>query len=135
VAALVALLVVVWVTAGSALAQPQVNVVVGTDGNLVLVGAGYRPGQKLALGVGQEVYPAFVDSAGEFEVPTGMSGSTSMPVAVHHIDTLAPAMIELAEPAPSPLAIAFAEDVLLAGAGLALLFAGLASIAFVRRAR
>jgi hypothetical protein len=132
----VALLAVVWVTAGSARAQPQVDVVVGSDGNLILVGAGYRPGQRLAVSLGSTVYRAFADSAGEFEVPTGLSGSTSLPVAVRRVETLAPAMLELAEPAaPSPLAVAFAEDVLIAGAGLAAVIAGLGAIAFVRRAR
>ena len=51
--------VVVWVTPSSALAQPEVQLETAADGRLLLVGNGWRPGQKLVVsqraGFGQQV--------------------------------------------------------------------------------
>jgi hypothetical protein len=136
----------VWVTASSALAQPEVSLAPAADGSLVVVGNGWRPGQRLAVSVGQDVYPIFADSAGGFEVATGQAGPIDQPLRVHRLDIAAPAMARLQyalefppdtapTSAPNPLAVVFAESVL-SGAGWGgLVFAGLGAIALVRRLR
>jgi hypothetical protein len=129
------LLVVVWVTAGSTVAQPLVRLDSASDGQLVIIGDGWRPGQKLVVSLGRDVFPAFADSAGEFEVLTGLSGSTSLPLSIRHLESALPAMAELTETAPNPLAVAFAEDVLAAATAVALAFAGLGAIVLARRSR
>jgi hypothetical protein len=136
-AALAALLVVVWVTTSSALAQQEVSMTPGADGNVLLVGNGWRPGQRLVLTVGRDVYPAFVDSAGGFEVATGTAPLAGQVVLVRPLAASAtPAMARLdleTEPGPNPFAVLFAESLLAGGGLLVGVGGGLGLIAGARR--
>ena len=92
-------------------AAPQVWLTHATDGTLIVVGDGWRAGQVLQVSLGRDHFPAYVDSAGGFEVPTGLAGSRG-PLAVRAPRDFAFAELPTADAArtPNPLAIAFAQS-------------------------
>lgn len=93
-----------------ALATSSVELKHAADGTLLVVGEGWRSGQPLVLTLGQERYLAYVDSAGAFEVVTGLTSSQG-PLVVHHPQSgdLAMLALEPTPPPPSPLAVALVQ--------------------------
>ncbi|HEV7663185.1 MAG TPA: hypothetical protein VGQ62_06590, partial [Chloroflexota bacterium] len=84
-------------------AEPLVSLEPAPDGTLVLIGRGWRPGQKLVVSAGPDVFAATADTVGDFEVQTGMPASGGPPVA-------------LAVRRPDPTSVAFTALPLLAPA-------------------
>jgi len=126
------LLVSLWGPASSASAEAEVAMSPAADGTLLLVGNGWRPGQQLALSVDDDVFPALADSAGGFEVRTGVpAGVSATPrLTVRRLDTSGPAFARLlptAEPPPTPhpLAMLFAESLAMGAIVFALSAGGL----------
>jgi hypothetical protein len=122
--ALALTLVIVGFAGGAriAAAQPQVSLDASPDGTLTLVGDGWRPGERLVVSVGRQVYPASADTTGSFEVRTGLApGGPPAPVAVHRQADLAAAFARLgpseAADRPHPFAVLFAKA-LVSGIGL-----------------
>lgn len=95
------------------LAAPQASVEPGANGMVRVVGNGWRPGDQLALTLGQNHYDAFVDSAGGFDVATGLPRLQGA-LAVHHVARMEATTIT--SPPASPLAIWFAQSVLMGAA-------------------
>jgi hypothetical protein len=93
-----------------ALAASDVAVGHATDGSVVVVGSGFRPESELIVGLGETYFPAYVDSAGAFEVNTGLLGFTG-DLGVHH-SARSMAILPLANAAPHPLAVLFAHGLL-----------------------
>jgi hypothetical protein len=129
---LTALLVVALLgSAGTALAQAEVSLQPATDGTLILVGNGWRPGQRLAVTVGHDVYPAMADSAGGFEVRTGQAatGSTEPTLSVRRqtTSTFAFAALSAGPPRdePHPFAVLFAQSLAMGTALFALSAGGI----------
>lgn len=109
-----ALLVVLFIgalllPAQAVLAASTVELKHASDGTLVIVGEGWRAG-PLVVSLGQDRFTAYVDSAGDFEVRTGLTLAQG-PIAVHHAQPSDMAMLALdvAPSPPSPLAIALIE--------------------------
>jgi hypothetical protein len=107
--------------AGSAWAEPEVSLQGADDGTALLVGSGWRPGQRLIVSVGRDAYAALADSAGGFEVHTSLplDASLGMALSVRPFSTAtlnfgslgqqaAPAPVPAA---PHPLAILFAQSI------------------------
>jgi hypothetical protein len=69
-------------TASLALAVPLVSLDAAPDGTLRLVGNGWRPGQRLVVSVGPDLFAAVADSTGSFEVATGLTASAGPPATV-----------------------------------------------------
>ena len=115
----------------SAFAEPLVSLEPATDGTLLLVGKGWRPGQKLVVSAGRDLFPATADGAGDFEVATGLPAAVGpgTRLSVKRQDPSLMAMAQLIVPpltqAPNPLAVLFAQSLatgaeLLALSGVAL---------------
>jgi hypothetical protein len=111
-------------TFGVAEAAPEMWLTHAQDGTLVVVGDGWRAGQVLVISLGGARFPAFVDSAGGFEVATGVvSYQGALAVADPRAAALAQQASARSEaPSPSPLAVAFAQNL---AAGMELLASGL----------
>ena len=96
------------------------------DGTLVVVGSGWRPGHRLVVSLGQELFTTYADGAGDFEIPTGLS-TYHGDLTVHRVTRMA---LPRAPLAPHPVAVllaqGFAEGAALTGAliGLAMLTIG-----------
>jgi hypothetical protein len=109
--------------ASTALAQAEVTLEPAADDTLLLVGTGWRSGQRLSITVGHDVFPALADSVGGFEIRTGQPVSTaaSAILSVHREDTSALTILALrAAPTPDephPFAVLFAQG-LATGAAL-----------------
>jgi hypothetical protein len=134
------LLVSLMGTASSALAEAEVALSPAGDGTLLLVGSGWRPGQQLAVSLDDDVFPALADSAGGFEVRTGVpAGGTAPPrLTVRRLDTSAPAFARLLPtseppPTPHPLAILFAESLAMGAILFALSAGGLGALTVALR--
>jgi hypothetical protein len=110
--------------ASIAWAEPEVSMRGADDGTVVLVGSGWRPGQRLIVSVGRDAYPALADSAGSFEVHTSLpyDGNADAQLAVRPFSTStlnfgllgqppAPPAPPIAPAAPHPLAILFAQSI------------------------
>ena len=124
---------------GSALAQAEVSLEPATDGTLVLVGNGWRPGQRLVVTVGHDVYPAMADSAGGFELRTGQAATGAAPplltVRRQELSTLAFAALG-ADPRhdqPHPFAVLFAESLAMGAALFALTAGGISAVVVAGR--
>ena len=89
----------------SALAAPQASFEAGADGRVRLVGDGWRPGDQLAFTLGRDRFEAFVDSAGGFEVATGLA-SFKGPMAVRHLGRMEAMLPAAARPHPLALWLA-----------------------------
>jgi hypothetical protein len=125
--------------AGPALAQADVSLVPAPDGTLVLVGDGWRPGQRLVVTVGHDVYPAMADSAGGFELRTGQAATGAAPplltVRRQELSTLAFAALG-ADPRrdqPHPFAILFAQSLAMGAALFALTAGGISALVLTGR--
>jgi hypothetical protein len=123
---------------GSALAQAEVSLEPAPDGTLVLVGNGWRPGQRLVVTVGHDVYPAMADSAGGFELRTGQAATGAAPllsVRRQEVSTLALAALG-ADPRrdqPHPFAVLFAESLAMGAALFALTAGGISAVVVAGR--
>jgi hypothetical protein len=119
-------------TTSVALAEPRVSLDPAPDGSLVLVGSGWRPGQRMMVSVGRDQFPVQADSVGDFEVPTGLAatGAPQEPLAVHGpYPQITPAMLALIRPndTPHPFAVLFAQSLM---TGMVLLGLSAAGIGF-----
>jgi hypothetical protein len=108
--------------ASTALAQAEVTLEPAADDTLLLVGTGWRSGQRLSITVGHDVFPALADSVGGFEIRTGQPVSTaaSATLSVHRENTSALFLALRAAPTldePHPFAVLFAQG-LATGAAL-----------------
>ena len=92
------------------MAAPQASLEASPDGTLRVVGDGWRPGDQLALIFGQHRFEAFVDSAGGFEVTTGLPQLQGA-LAVHHVARME--ATTFTTPQVHPLAVWFAQSLLL----------------------
>jgi hypothetical protein len=121
--ALVVIVVAFVGTAGTALAQADVSLEPAADDTLLLVGTGWRSGQRLSITLGHDNYPALADSTGGFEIRTGqpLTNAATATLSVHREDTATRALPLLrAAPtadAPHPFAVLFAQSL---GMGAAL---------------
>jgi hypothetical protein len=99
----------------TALAQAQVSLEPASDDTLLLVGTGWRYGQKLSITVGHDIYPAVADSAGGFEIRTGqpVTNAAAATLSVHREDTSTRAFLALSaappRDEPHPFAVLFAQ--------------------------
>jgi hypothetical protein len=135
---MVVLVVTAWPGAPAvALAAPEVSLQAAADGTLKVIGNGWRPGQQLVISVGGDEFAARADSAGDFEIATGLA-SYQGDVAVHRPELrpqTSPRSASLAEPyVPNPLAVLFAQSVAI-GTVLTLIAGGLTSVALAARSR
>jgi hypothetical protein len=125
-------------TAGVALAEPRVSLDPAPDGTLILVGSGWRPGQRMMISVGRDQFPVLADSVGEFEIQTGMPaiGVPPEPLAVHGpyalMSTASLGLIPRAD-APHPLAVLFAQALMTGAMFLGFGIAGIGSVALAAR--
>ena len=92
--------------ANAAWAASTVDLKHASDGTLLVVGEGWRPG-ALVVTLGQDRFTAQVDSAGDFEVATGLTLGRG-PLALHHVQGTEMPMLAL-ESSPSPLSVALVE--------------------------
>jgi len=120
-------------TTSVALAEPQVSLDPAPDGNLILVGRGWRPAQRMMVSVGPDQFQVQADSVGDFEVPTGLPVSgPPEPLAVHRpyapIAPSMPAAIRETDRS-QPLAVLFAQTLLTGTAFVGLAAAGLGLLA------
>jgi hypothetical protein len=130
-------------TTSVALAEPRVSLDSASDGSLILVGRGWRPGQRMMVSVGQDQFPVQADSVGDFEVPTGLAatGGPSEPLGVHRpYPQIYPAAIRAQQAGvPHPFAVLFAQALLtgiaFAGLGAAGIGATLLAVRYVRTSR
>jgi hypothetical protein len=112
-------------------AEPHVSLEPALDGTFVLVGRGWRPAARLVLSVGRDVFPAEADSAGEFEVQTGLPVTAGPfgPVSIRRQEPTSLAFARLAAPAdpelPHPFAVLFARSLAMGAGWLALSAGGL----------
>ncbi len=117
-------------TTSTALAEPRVSLDPAPDGSLVLVGSGWRPGQRMMVSVGRDQFPVLADSVGDFEVPTGLAatGGPPEPLAVHGpYPRISPAMINQMRQTdtPNPFAVLFAQTLMTGASVLCLSAAGI----------
>ncbi len=117
-------------TTSTALAEPRVSLDPAPDGSLVLVGSGWRPGQRMMVSVGRDQFPVLADSVGDFEVPTGLAatGGPPEPLAVHGpYPRISPAMINQMRQSetPHPFAVLFAQTLMTGASVLGLSAAGI----------
>lgn len=90
------------------------------DGTWHVIGSGWRPRDQVVVSMGVARYPADVDGAGDFDVPTGLT-TYQRPLAVHHV----PAMnLATRTTAPSSLAAVLVHG-LAEGAAIMSLMLGL----------
>lgn len=130
-------------TTSVALAEPRVSLDPASDGSLILVGRGWRPGQRMMVSVGHDQFPVQADSVGDFEVPTGLAatGGPPEPLGVHRpYPRIYPAVIRAQQAGlPHPFAVLFAQTLLtgIAFAGVGAAGAGftLLAVRFVRTRR
>jgi hypothetical protein len=116
-------------TTSVALAEPRVSLDPAPDGTLVLVGSGWRPGQRMVVSVGPDLFPVLADSVGDFELQTGLvsTGGPPEPLAVHHPDAQISRTSLGRTPqsdTPHPLAVLFAQTLVIGAALLGLSTAG-----------
>lgn len=136
---MVILVVTAWSGApGVALAAPEVSLQAAADGTLSVIGNGWRPGQRLVVSVGPDNFPARADSAGDFEVATGLASYEGQ-VTIHRPD---PRPLSVQQPellgeryVPNPLAVLFARSVAIGAAVSTLVAGGLAIVALAARSR
>src|ERR1700737_3087537 len=100
-----------------ALAQPHVSLDPAPDGSLVLVGSGWRPGQRMVVSVGRDQFPVLADSVGDFEIQTGLVSAAAPPeqLAVHRPGaqiTQAAGDQPLLSATPHPFAVLFAKSLM-----------------------
>jgi hypothetical protein len=133
------LVIALFGAAGTALAQAEVSLEPASDGTLVLVGNGWRPGQRLVVTVGHDVYPAMADSAGGFELRTGQAVTGTAPpllsVRRHNVSTLAFAALgaDARRDQPHPFAVLFAESLAMGAALFALAAGGISALVVTGR--
>jgi len=124
-------------TTSVALAEPHVSLDPAPDGNLILVGRGWRPAQRMMVSVGQDQFEVQADSVGDFEVPTGLPVSGPLePLAVHRpYAQIAPSMPAVMRQTdmPQPFAVLFAQTLILGTAFVVLAAAGLGLLALAAR--
>jgi len=125
-------------TTSTALAEPRVSLDPAPDGSLVLVGSGWRPGQRMMVSVGRDQFPVLADSVGDFEVPTGLAatGGPPEPLAVHGpYPRISPAMINQMRQTdtPHPMAVLFAQTLMTGTAFLCISGAGIGIAALAAR--
>jgi hypothetical protein len=125
-------------TTSVALAEPRVSLDPAPDGTLILAGHGWRPGQRMVVSVGPDLFPVLADSVGDFEVQTGLLSMGGPPelLAVHRPEAqLSPATVGLTAQtdAPHPLAVLFAQTLMTGTAFLGLSAAGLGFIGLAAR--
>jgi hypothetical protein len=137
--ALIAVMLALLCAAGTALAQPEVSLEPAPDGTLLLVGNGWRSGQRLVVLVGHDLYPAIADSAGGFEVRTGqpLSNAANAEVSVRREDSSALGFVPLrvAPPpdAPHPFAVLFAQSLMMGTIFLTLSAGGVGALLLTAR--
>ena len=99
-----------------------------SNGSVVVVGNGFRPDSELVVGIGEANFPAYVDSAGAFEVNTGVVEFHG-DLAIHRQQP-ALAFARLPDTSPHPLAVAFAQG-LTSGLEVVALSAGSLALAWL----
>jgi hypothetical protein len=114
VAAWTALLASVLSAPNPAWAASEVELRHASDGTLVVVGSGWHHG-ALLVSLGNAQFTAYADTAGDFEVATGLAQYHGE-VSVQHVD--APRVVSPSV-GPSPLGVLIAQSVV---EGVALLF-------------
>ena len=109
-----------------ALAAPEVSLEAAADGTLSVIGNGWRPGQQLVVSLGTDTFAARTDSAGDFEVATGLASYQGQ-VTIHHPDAR---LLRTQQPGPAAeryvpyaLAVLFAQSVAI-GVAVSALAAG-----------
>lgn len=133
---LVAAWLLVVATAAPALAAPDVATRAAADGTTVVVGNGWRPGQKLAVIVGGDLFTAQADQTGEFEITTPLPFNplATPQLAVRALpDTFSIAPPTAAPPKPHPLAVLFARSLATSAAWLSIAAAALVAGLVSRR--
>jgi hypothetical protein len=114
-----ALLVLLLLLSALPAAAANIETTTAADGTLVLVGSGWRPGDRLVLALGQDVFAAQADPAGGFEVATTVPASSGL--GANLVVRRAPRTLAFAplfeDDAPHPFAVLFARG-LATGAGL-----------------
>jgi hypothetical protein len=98
----------------------------GPDGTWHVIGTGWRPGDQLEVSVGVSRFATYVDGAGDFDVPTGLT--TMGQVAVHHATEGRMAMGSLAtetNPMAAVLVQGLAEGAAIMSLSVGLLLLGL----------
>jgi len=125
-------------TTSTALAEPRVSLDPAPDGSLMLVGSGWRPGQRMMVSVGRDQFPVLADSVGDFEVPTGLAatGGPPEPLAVHGpYPRISPAMINQMRQTdtPYPFAVLFAQTLMTGASVLGVSAAGIGCALLVAR--
>jgi hypothetical protein len=92
--------------ATGAFAAADVRLQRAVDGTLLVVGSGWRPGDKLEVSLGKEQFTTYVDHAGDFEVATGLA-TYQGDLSVHH-----PSATVLPAPGgPNPMAVLFVHGI------------------------
>ena len=123
-------------TTSPARAEPQVSLDNAADGTMVLVGSGWRPGQRMVVSVGRDQFAAVADSVGDFEVATGLV-ATGAPeqLAVHEPAQSAPLFVGQAPQADpsSTLAVLLAQSLMNGTVCLALSAGSLGLVALAMR--
>jgi hypothetical protein len=126
-------------TAATVLAQPEVALEPAADGTLVLVGNGWRSGQRLVVLVGHDLYPAIADAAGGFEVRTGqpLSNAVNATLSVRREDSsmlgFVPLRVAPPPDGPHPFAVLFAQSLMMGTAFLTLSAGGVGALLLTAR--
>ena len=112
------------------MAEPRVSLDPAPDGSLILVGSGWRPGQRMMVSVGRDQFPVQADSVGDFEVQTSLVATGGPPeqLAIHRADAKnSPAAggRPLQPDMPHPFAVLFAQSLMTGTALLGLSAAGI----------
>jgi hypothetical protein len=99
--------------ASDVFASPEASLDTAADGTVIIVGSGWRPGDELVVGLGNDRFMAYTDSSGAFELQTGLATYEGL-LSVHHADASSIAQIAPASPQaasqPNPLAVLFAQS-------------------------
>jgi hypothetical protein len=117
---------------GAAHAAPEVTLQTASDGSLVVVGSGWRPGQHLVVALGAADLQASANSVGEFELPTGLN-SYHGSIAVRRRDSVHAGTDMLDQPSGlNPLTVLFAQTLV---SGAITVCGAFAALALVRPLR